>query len=260
MISDIQNILSLWSMRGLSLLGKIQIFNTLGISKILYVSSMTQVPKNLVNELKKIQIDFLWNSKSPKIKHSTLIADYSEGGLKSVDKESKINAMKITWVKRLSDNNNHPWKIIPSNCFILSNGESIFHRNFRSNVSFNLEVSKLPPFYKEIVELWSEFCFQKIDTNSTSYSESLWYNSHIRINNETLFIREFHLAGINKVGDLYESDGKLKSFDQLSQNNLPKEMYFKWMQLIDAIPSCWKCFLMFHDQLTENSIAPESKF
>ena len=63
--------------------------------------------------------------------------------------------MKLTWVKRLSDNYNHPWKIIPSNCFILPNGESIFHRNFRSNVSFNLEVSKLPPFYKEIVELWS---------------------------------------------------------------------------------------------------------
>ena len=75
-----------------------------------------------------------------------------------------------------------------------------------------------------------------------------------------MFIREFHLAGINKVGDLYEYDGKLKTFDQLSQNNLPKEMYFKWMQLIDAIPSCWKRFLMFQDQLTENSIAPESKF
>ena len=196
--------------------------------------------------LKKIQIDFLCNSKTPKIKHSTLIADYSEGGLKSVDIESKINAMKLTWVKRLSDNNNHPWKIIPSTCFILPNGGSIFHRNFQSNVSFNLEVSKLPPFCKKIVELWSEFCLKKIDTNSTSYSESLWYNSHIRINNETLFIRECHLAGINKVGNFYESGGKLKSFDQLSQNNLPKGMYFKWMQLIDAIPSCWKRFLVFN--------------
>ena len=42
-------------MRGLSLLGKLKIFNTLGISKILYVSSMTQVPKNLVNELKRFK-------------------------------------------------------------------------------------------------------------------------------------------------------------------------------------------------------------
>ena len=86
---------------------------------------MTQVPKNLVNELKTIQINFLWDSKIPKIKHSTLIADYSEDGLKSVDIESKLNAMKLTWVKRLSDNNDHPRKIIPSNCFILPNGEYI---------------------------------------------------------------------------------------------------------------------------------------
>ena len=244
-ISDIQNTLSL--------LGKIQIFNTLGVSKIPYVSSMTQVPKNLVNELKTIQLNFLWNSKTPKIKHSTLIADYSEGGLKSVDIDSKLKAMKLTWVKKLSDNNDHPWKIIPSNCFILPNGESIFHRNFQSNVSFNLEISNLPLFYKEIVELWLEFSSQKIDTNSTSHSESLWYNSHIRINNDTLFIWEFHLAGINKVGDFYESDGELERFDQLSQNNIPKEMYFKWMQLTDAIASFWKRSLMLHDQLTENS-------
>ena len=32
------------------------------------------------------------------------------------------------------------------------------------------------------------------------------------------------------------------------------------MQLTDAIPSCWKRSLMLHDQLTENSTAPESKF
>ena len=107
---------------------------------------MTQVPKNLVNELKTIQINFLWNSKTPKIGHSTLIADYSESGLKSVGIQSKLKAMKLTWVKRLSDNNDHPWKIIPSNCFTLPNDESIFHRNFRSNVSFDLEMSKLPLF------------------------------------------------------------------------------------------------------------------
>ena len=104
--------------------------------------------------------------------------------------------MKLTWVKRLSDNNDHPCEIIPSNCFILPNGESIFHRSFRSNVSFNLGISKLPLFIKKLWSFGSEFSLHKIDTNSTSHSESLWYNSHIRINNDTLLIREFHLAGI----------------------------------------------------------------
>ena len=45
----------------------------------------------------------------------------------------------------------------------------------------------------------------------------------MRINNDTFFIKEFHLAGINKGSDLYESDGKLKSFSQWSQNNVPKK-------------------------------------
>ena len=219
-ISDFQNILNLWCMKGLSLLGKIQIFNTLSVSKILYVSSMTQVPKHLVNELKTIQTNFLWNSKTPKIKRSALLADNSEGGLKSAEIESKLKAMKLTWIKRLSDNNDHSWKVILSNCFILPNGESIFHRNFLSNVSFNVEISKVPLFYKEIAELWSELSFQKIDTNSTSHSESLWYNSRIRINNDTLFIREFHLVEINKVGDLYESYGKFR--DQLFNYRTPQ--------------------------------------
>ena len=37
-------------------------------------------------------------------------------------------------------------------------------------------------------------------------------------------------------------------------------MYFNRMQLIDAIPSHWKQSFMLHDQLTENSTAPESQF
>ena len=51
----------------------------------------------------------------------------------------------------------------------------------------------------------------------------------------------------------------LKVLIKLSQNNIQKNV-LKWIQLIDAIPSHWKQFLMLHYQLTENSTAPESKF
>ena len=44
-ISDIQDIVSLWSMRGLSLLGKNQIFNTSGVFKILNISSILRSQK-----------------------------------------------------------------------------------------------------------------------------------------------------------------------------------------------------------------------
>ena len=54
-VANIQSVLNLWSWRGLSLLGKIQIFKTLGISKIQYLASMSRVPDRIIEELKTIQ-------------------------------------------------------------------------------------------------------------------------------------------------------------------------------------------------------------
>ena len=81
--------LNLWSWRGLSLPGKIQIFKTLGNSKIQYLASFAHVPDRIIRELKSFQSRFLWNSSAPKIKHPTLIGGYAEGGLKNVDIDIK---------------------------------------------------------------------------------------------------------------------------------------------------------------------------
>ena len=132
-MTDIQNVLNLWSTRGLSLLGKIQILKTLGISKIEYVYLMAYVPKKITGELKKLQENLLWKSSTIKIKHSTLIADYKDGRIKKVDKEGKPKALKLTWIRRLCEDNHHPWKIIPTKYLTLPNGDSYFHRNFKSS-------------------------------------------------------------------------------------------------------------------------------
>ena len=65
--------------QGLSLSGKILIFKTSALSKLLYtcimkVSSKFQIDQ--LNALKKI----IQDNRRPNIKHSTLIADYCEGG------------------------------------------------------------------------------------------------------------------------------------------------------------------------------------
>ena len=48
------------------------------------------VPKYVVNELEKIQKDFLWKNYSPKIKHETFCNEYKGGGLKNIDILNKI--------------------------------------------------------------------------------------------------------------------------------------------------------------------------
>ena len=88
-ISKMEEILSIWSYRALTLIGRISVFKILALSKILYISSMKTVPKFITVKLDKLQKSLVWKSKKPKIKHSTLIRDYSEGGLKKLISSQK---------------------------------------------------------------------------------------------------------------------------------------------------------------------------
>ena len=112
-IKKICNVLKVWKMRNLTLIGKIVIFKSLAISKIISTSYMSTVPTTVLNNLVTIHKDFIWDGKKPKIKHSTLIANYSDGGLKDIDIPSKIRALQLSWLKRLLDDSFHPWKVIP---------------------------------------------------------------------------------------------------------------------------------------------------
>ena len=100
-------------MRNLTLEGKIVIFKTHAISKIVFQSMITPVPRHIVNEFEKIQKVFLWKNYSPKIKHETLCNDYKVGGLKNIDILNKIISLQYLWMRRLYDNSFHEWKLIP---------------------------------------------------------------------------------------------------------------------------------------------------
>ena len=58
-VKKIRQIIGPWKTRSLSLEGKILIFKTLAISKIVYISLITVVPRAIVEELQTIQKQFL---------------------------------------------------------------------------------------------------------------------------------------------------------------------------------------------------------
>ena len=89
-VTDMQRVLKIWKMRRLTLEGKIVIFKTIAISKIVFQAFITTVPKHIVNELKKIQKAFLWNNSSSKIKHEPLCNGYKAGGLKKLIFQAKL--------------------------------------------------------------------------------------------------------------------------------------------------------------------------
>ena len=122
-LKPLNDVIRTWEPRGLSLGGKILVFKTLAVSKLLYVCTFKNPSTQIIESLNSIQKKFIWSKKRPKIKHSTLTADYKDGGYKDIDIETKISSLKVKWVSRLLDNNFHPWKIIPNLFFFKSRGQ-----------------------------------------------------------------------------------------------------------------------------------------
>ena len=152
-----QRVVKIWKMRRLKLEGKIVIFKTIAISKIVFQAFITTVPKHIVNELKKIQKAFFWNNSSPKIKHETLCNDYKDGGLKIVDILSKIIALQCSWIRRLYDNPFHEWKLIPLYLIEKSFGTSFkFHSKLLSLLFKINKNTFFPTFYRKIILNWKK--------------------------------------------------------------------------------------------------------
>ena len=91
-IVKIQNILKLWKLRNLTIEGRIVVFKSLAVSKLIHLALVTEIPTTSINLLTKTRMEFIWKGEIAKIKNSTLCDDYEYGGLKNVDIFSKAVA------------------------------------------------------------------------------------------------------------------------------------------------------------------------
>ena len=164
-LKSIKEIINIWKHRGLSLAGRILIFKSLALSKVLYASTMKCPSKQVVDQLNVMQRGSIWNNKKSKIKHSTLVADYSEGGYKDIDIRTKLTALKVAWVTKFLDDNFHPWKVIPTIMFTIFGGiNNLFHHNFKASKQCRSKVNRLPKFYQELIQQWSEVGEKSVQT------------------------------------------------------------------------------------------------
>ena len=99
-------------MRDLLIAGKIAVFKYFAISKTVHLVLVKRIPNSIKQELSKIQKEFIWKTRNPKIKHDTLCKNYENGGLKNVDITYKKVSLQCSWIRRLYDNNSHNWKVI----------------------------------------------------------------------------------------------------------------------------------------------------
>ena len=208
-VRKIEKLLGVWRQRSLTLEGKIVIFKTLAISKIVYISYLSETPNIIIENLEKLQKDFLWNGKRAKINHNTLCNKFSKGGLQKVDIKFKINALQMSWIKRLNDPFEHQWKILPKQFLVKAYGTSkIFYPHFLPRHC--ILSSAIPIFYKSILKNWSKCSSYPIDIRNY-LSQYLWENEYIKIANKPFTIKEFFSANLRFVYQMF-TNGRPKTW------------------------------------------------
>ena len=149
---------------------------------------------------KKIHKGFIWGGRKPKIEHSSLIG---EGGLRDVDILSSLKSLKVSWIRRLFDDNFHPWKLFAEHFPRLIGGQYIFHENLKIAKSVDGLVKKLPEFYRNLLSVWSHnshiLITSEINHPTDVLKQQLFNNKFVLKKKDALFDKDFYTRGLCKV-------------------------------------------------------------
>ena len=174
--------LHLWKNLRLSLKGKRLVINQLLYSQLWYLSQVMPVPQNIINLFTQHVYNFLWGDKHPLINRTITQLNIADGGLKVLNLQSMVQAMRFRWVGRLFDHKiKGPWKTLMTyqlNKYRqASQGRSVFLTHISA-------FKNIPTFYQEMLHAWYQLTTnpnlkKEPATMEEILNQPLFYNPHI---------------------------------------------------------------------------------
>ena len=250
-IEKIENVLSLWSYRNLTLMGKITVVNSLVASQITHLFMALPSPPTFYMNFFKRQIqDYLWKGGIPRIRYTKLVQEYDKGGLKLVDLEEKDLAMKRKWVENLR-NREVPWFYE----FLPIKDERIWQTNTSSNDVKKYMKNTRNDFPAQVWFAWSKYNFMTPLTESEMASQILWGNSFIRRINKPIFDNKLVNSNIDYVYQLIDVEkGQFFSWEILFEQYGQEFDQLFYAGLKSAIPNVWRISVK---EIVQFDFAPE---
>ena len=232
-INKCEQIINLWNMRNLTMLGRVQIIKTFLISQFLFVSSCIEMPHYVKRRITEMVFKFIWKNGRDKIKRAALYKSIENGGLRVPDIQEMINASKIMWLRKYMSDQSHLWKDMFRNHLksINLDPKIFLHANFDNlDAKVHEAHSILPEFYISTLKLWKE-----VITTPMSKTQYIWLNKNIKIGGQSVFYRKLHDAGMYYVSDLFDNEGKLFPFVYWKDRGLRSVDYMKWAGIVSSV-------------------------
>ena len=202
MLTKIRTTLNKWRRRNLSLIGKVNIINTLIGS--LFVYKMMVLP-NLTNTmLKNFESEFskfLWNDRKAKIPLRSLQTSKQVGGLKLVDLAKKEMSQKISWIKILQEDSNIRNLVMQTLSPVINMW--IFDCELLPEDVKHLEIPS--KFWNDMLTAWCYFNkkIKNKDMEINNKDEIIWWNSRIRVQGKPFLWEHAVIKGLYRIKQLY---------------------------------------------------------
>ena len=127
------------------------------------------------------------------MKRTSLYHDYKDGGLRMIDIETIVEALRLAWIPRLLKIGNLNWKTVPD-YFLKQYG----------GLGFLLKCNYQVKDFNDIPRFTEIFCYFLTNLNPSIIIEMMFNNKEILIGGQPLF-QEWLNGGIKTIMDRFES-------------------------------------------------------
>ena len=185
----------------------------------------------MVKQLNQLLFKFLWKG-TDKVTRLSTINDYGEGGLKMIDLESMVKALRLAWLKRIFNANDGTWKRYLQHQFKTFGGLFFLNCNYDVN-----DYTITSQFYRELLLWWSQF--RETFATDLNWTNIIWNNKEIRIDKKPIYYKKYFDSGITHIHDLRLDLNINDSFSYVS-NKIRKISFLQWAGLRHSIPDFLK--------------------
>ena len=215
-----------WKARDLTLQGRVLIAKTIGISKFQYIASLIYIPENIVSKVNSILHEFVWKSKTDKVKRKIFEQDFSKGGFKMINLEHIITASSVIWVKKYLDCINRQWK----SSFEYFCNKLNLCLYLQSKFNINELPKNVPKYYFNSICNW-----RKVSKEcSKPFSQIIWYNTDIKIGDHSIYNHRLFSMGIWNINDLFNNNILIPFSTWRARGALDKD-YLTWLAISKII-------------------------
>ena len=96
----------------------------------------------------------------------------------------------------------------------------------------------MPAFYIDVLKSWADAqgARERDDDRANPGNIILWYNKNITIAGKSMYWKDWHAAGIERICDLLNENSKLLSYEDFYRKTVLKPPFTNFYGLIRAIP------------------------